>query len=55
LRKAIVNYGSPEIINTDQGAQFTSEAWIQELNEYGFKISIDGQGRTLDNVIIERL
>jgi putative transposase len=44
LRKAIVNYGSPEIMNTDQGAQL-----IQE------KMSMDGQGRTLDNVIIERL
>ena len=55
LRKAIVNYGSPEIMNTDQGAQFTSEAWIQVLNEYGIKISMDGQGCALDNVIIERL
>ena len=55
LRKAIVNYGSPEIMNTDQGAQFTSEAWIQVLNKYGIKISMDGQGRALDNVIIERL
>ena len=42
-------------MNTDQGAQFTSEAWIQMLNEYGIKISMDGQGRALDNVIIERL
>ena len=55
LRKAIVNYGSPEIMNIDQGAQFTSEAWIQMLNEYGIKISMEGQGRALDNVIIERL
>jgi len=54
LRKAIVNYGSPEIMNTDQGAQFTSKAWIQVLSEYGIKISMDGQGRALDNVIIER-
>ena len=55
LRKAIVNYGSPEIMNTDQGAQFTSEAWIQVLNEYGIKILMDSQGRSLDNTILVRL
>ena len=37
LRKAIVNYGSPEIMNNDQGAQCTSKAWTQVLNEYGKK------------------
>ena len=42
-------------MNTDQSANFTSEGWIQVLNEYGIRISMDGQGRALDNVIIERL
>jgi putative transposase len=42
-------------MNTDQCAQFTSEAWMQVLNEYGIKISVDDQGRALDNVIIERI
>jgi putative transposase len=55
LSKAIVNYGSPEIMNTDQGAQFTSQAWIQVLNEYGIKILMDSQGRSLDNTILVRL
>ena len=45
LSKAIFNYGSPDIMNTDQGAQFRSEAWIHVLNEYVIKISMYGQGR----------
>jgi putative transposase len=46
----------PQIMNTDQGAQFTSAAWIKEMREHeGLKISMDGKGRWVDNVFIERL
>ena len=48
-------YPEPEIINTDQGCQFTSEDWIMELKKRGIKISMTGQGRCCDNVYIERL
>jgi putative transposase len=47
--------GQPEIFNTDQGAQFTSEGFTGKLAELGVKISKDGRGRALDNVFIERL
>jgi putative transposase len=46
---------APEIFNTDQGSQFTSEAWIGALEGAGVKVSMDGKGRWLDNVFIERL
>ena len=45
----------PEIFNTDQGSQFTSEEWIKVLKEAGVAISMDGKGRWIDNVFIERL
>ena len=45
----------PEIINSDQGCQFTSEDWVKVLQEYGILISMDGKGRWIDNVFIERL
>jgi putative transposase len=45
----------PEIFNTDQGAQFTSEAFIGKLLAHGVRVSMDGRGRALDNVFIERL
>lgn len=45
----------PEIFNTDQGSQFTSEEWTDRLKELGVKISMDGRGRWMDNVFIERL
>ena len=45
----------PEIFNTDQGAQFTSDAFTSTLEEHGVAISMDGKGRALDNVFIERL
>lgn len=45
----------PEIFNTDQGCQFTSEEWTGRLHELGIKISMDGKGRWMDNVFIERL
>jgi putative transposase len=45
----------PEIFNTDQGSQFTSEEWTTKLKEWGVIISMDGRGRWMDNVFIERL
>jgi putative transposase len=45
----------PEIFNTDQGAQFTSEAFVGRLLAHGVRVSMDGRGRALDNVFIERL
>jgi putative transposase len=55
LNDAICKYGKPDIINSDQGSQFTSEAWIQELQKHGIKISMTGKGRSNDNANIERL
>jgi len=55
LQKAVESTGVvPEIFNTDQGCQFTSDEWSGRLNELGITISMDGKGRWLDNVIIER-
>jgi putative transposase len=45
----------PQILNTDQGSQFTSDEWVQELTRLGIRISMDGRGRWLDNVFVERL
>jgi len=47
--------GRPEIFNTDQGAQFTSAAFTEKLEAPGVRISMDGRGRGLDNVFVERL
>ncbi len=47
--------GSPEIFNSDQGAQFTSEVFTQRLEERGITISMDGRGRAMDNIFVERL
>jgi putative transposase len=47
--------GQPEIFNTDQGAQFTSRAFTERLKQDGVQISMDGRGRALDNVFVERL
>jgi putative transposase len=55
LNEAIARYGAPEIVNTDQGSQFTSKAWTDVLNGAGVRISMDGKGRWIDNVFIERL
>jgi len=55
LKEALSRFGAPEIFNTDQGAQFTSEAFTEVLLERGVKISMDGKGRWIDNVFIERL
>jgi putative transposase len=55
LAEAIERYGQPEIFNTDQGVQFTSAAFVDELSDRGVRISMDGKGRYLDNIFIERL
>ena len=55
LQEALGKYGKPEIFNTDQGSQFTSGEWIDTLKEAGVQISMDGKGRWIDNVFIERL
>lgn len=55
LDEALDRYGPPEIFNTDQGSQFTGWAWTQRLKDAGVRISMDGRGRFLDNIFIERL
>jgi len=55
LKEALATYGPPEIFNTDQGSQFTSSDWIDELKEAKVKISMDGKSRWVDNRMIERL
>ncbi len=55
MEKAIENYGKPEIVNTDQGSQYTSEVFINLLINNNILISMDGKGRALDNIYIERL
>jgi len=54
LQEAIATYGKPEVFNTDQGVQFTSNNFIQVLQDHSIAISMDGKGRALDNVFIER-
>jgi putative transposase len=55
LEEAIARYGNPDIFNTDQGSQFTSFAFTNTLRDAGIRISMDGRGRWMDNVFIERL
>ena len=55
LNEAIHKFGLPGIMNTDQGSQFTSFAWTDQLRRSGIRISMDGKGRFLDNIFIERL
>jgi putative transposase len=55
LEEAIMLLGEPEIFNTDQGSQFTSDAFTGVLKAHGIRISMDGKGRALDNVFVERL
>ena len=55
LKRALALHGAPDIFNTDQGCQFTSAEFTGVLKERGVKISMDGQGRCLDNVFVERL
>jgi putative transposase len=55
LREAMLRHGTPEIFNTDQGSQFTSAAFTGVLKGAGVRISMDGKGRWVDNVFVERL
>jgi len=55
LEEALARYGRPEIFNTDQGSQFTGAAFTSVLIDAGVRISMDGRGRWMDNVFIERL
>ena len=55
LQQALRRYGTPGIFNTDQGAQFTSDDFTNVLKHAGVRISMDGKGRWIDNVFIERL
>jgi len=55
LEEALQRFGAPEIFNTDQGSQFTCDAFTGVLNDRGIAISMDGKGRWVDNVFVERL
>lgn len=55
LQEAIARYGQPEIFNTDQGCQFTSDEFTGVLKTHGIRISMDGRGRCHDNIFVERL
>jgi len=55
LKEALFKYDAPEIFNTDQGCQFTSEAFTSVLKTWNIKISMDGKGRFRDNIVVERL
>jgi putative transposase len=55
LQEALSRFGGPEIFNTDQGAQFTADSFTRVLRDCGIKISMDGKGRCIDNVFVERL
>ena len=55
LNEAMESYGTPDVFNTDQGSQFTSAEFTDILKEHEIKISMDGKGRWVDNVFVERL
>jgi hypothetical protein len=55
LQEAIARHGQPVIFNTDQGVQFTSAGFLDDLESRGIRVSMDGKGRFLDNIFIERL
>jgi putative transposase len=55
LERAIEKYGAPEIFNSDQGSQFTDRGFTSVLERNGVRISMDGKGRCMDNIFIERL
>jgi putative transposase len=54
MKQAVKNYGKPEMINSDQGSQFTCEDWISYLESEGIEISVDSKGSAIDNIFIER-
>jgi putative transposase len=55
LHEAMTCHGAPEIFNTDQGVQFTSAGFLEALETHGIRVSMDGKGRFLDNIFVERL
>jgi putative transposase len=55
LEEALSRFGQPDIFNTDQGSQFTADTFTKPLRERGVAISMDGKGRCIDNVFVERL
>lgn len=55
IQQAIETHGKPDIINSDQGSQFTSLEHVEFLKTHGIQISMDGKGRAIDNIFIERL
>ncbi len=55
LEEALARYGAPDIFNTDQGSQFTAEDFTQALEDKSVRVSMDGKGRWVDNVFVERL
>jgi putative transposase len=55
LEAAIRDYGTPEILNTDQGSQFTGTAFVDQVQQHGIQVSMDGKGSWRDNVFVERL
>ena len=55
LSEALARFGKPEIFNSDQGSQFTSEEFTRVLLDHGIEISMDGRGRCHDNIFVERL
>ena len=55
LEQALQTFGAPQIFNTDQGCQFTADAFTGVLKTHGISISMDGRGRALDNIFVERL
>jgi len=55
LQKALSKYGKPELFNTDQGSQFTAELFVSLLLSHGIQPSMDGKGRAIDNIFVERL
>ena len=55
VHEAIERFGTPEIFNTDQGSQFTSAEFVGLLQQHGIRVSMDGKGRWVDNVFVERL
>ena len=54
LEECLIYYPTPEIFNTDQGSQFTSDLWTNTLHDNGIQIGMDGKGRAIDNIFIER-
>jgi len=55
MKEVVAIYGKPEIINSDQGSQYTSNNWIECMKDLDIKVSMDGKGRATDNAIVERI